>query len=96
MKQKKGFTGNRYTKAQKQEIIKFVQDYDAKNGRGGIATAQRKFKISYIALRNWLAGATMANGKKGVGIGPVLANILILKNQIKDLERSVRKLKKQV
>ncbi len=94
MKQKKGFTGNRYSKAEKADIVKFVEDYDAKNGRGGIATAQRKFKVSYIALRNWIAGSNIGSKKSGAGVGAVLAQLQLLKNQMKDLERAVRKLKK--
>ncbi len=49
MKNTKGNTGNRYTDAQKKEILNFIQ----KSGRGGISAAQEKYGVSYIAIRSW-------------------------------------------
>lgn len=45
-----GDTGKRYTEAQKQKILEFV----AKEGRGGITAAGKKFGVSYVALRRWM------------------------------------------
>lgn len=56
----KGNTGKRYTDAQKKKVVDFV----ASQGRGGIAAAQKKFGVSYIALRRWMNSsgkATKAN-----------------------------------
>lgn len=92
MRQKQGFTGNRYTPAQKREVTRFVKDYDLEHGRGGIAAAQRQFRVSYIALRNWLAGKP--KGKRPNHIKPVLARIASLKSQFKELEREVRRLRR--
>ncbi len=93
-KQKKGFTGNRYSDEEKKTIVKFVHDHDAKFGRGGIATAQRKYKVSYIALRNWLMGESVSR-KKGEGLEPVLSRMIGLKAYVKDLERDIKRLKRQ-
>ena len=70
MRQVKGFTGNRYTPAQKRRVTQYVQEYDHKHGRGGIAAAQRQFKVSYIALRNWLTGKNDPKQKRGQGFVP--------------------------
>ena len=50
MGKSKGNTGKRYTDAQKKRVVDFV----ASQGRGGIIAAQRKFGVSYIALRRWM------------------------------------------
>jgi hypothetical protein len=92
MRQKKGFTGNRYTAAQKRKVTQFVKEYDNQHGRGGIAAAQREFRVSYIALRNWLAGKP--KGKRGSNLKPVLNRLAGLKGQVKDLEREIRRLRR--
>jgi hypothetical protein len=95
MRQKKGFTGNRYTRDQKKRVTQFVQEYDAKHGRGGIAAAQRQFKVSYIALRNWLMGGD-GQRKKGTGLKPVFTKLTSIKGQMKDLERELRRLRRHI
>jgi len=91
MKLKKGFTGNRYTAAQKREVVSFVKEYDHKHGRGGVAAAQRRFKVSYIALRTWLVGK--AKRKPSV-LKPVLERMAGLKGLVKDLDREIRRLRR--
>lgn len=56
----KGKTGRRYTDAQKKKILDFV----AKQGRGGVTAAQKKFGVSYIAIARWRNGLGL-NAKKG-------------------------------
>lgn len=48
----KGNTGKRYTEAQKKRVLDFISS----QGRGGIAAAQKKFGVSYIAVRRWMQG----------------------------------------
>ncbi len=107
MRQVKGFTGNRYSEDQKLRVTRFVQEYDEKHGRGGIAAAQRQFQVSYIALRNWLTGKldpknTNAKNKdpkikepknkRGGRFSPAIARLLSIKGQVSDLERELRRL----
>lgn len=94
-RQKKGFTGNRYTPEQKKRVTRFVQEYDTKHGRGGIAAAQRQFKVSYIALRNWLVGSTPLKNKTK-GFVPVLDRLTTIKTQMRDLEKEIRRLRRRV
>lgn len=96
MRQVKGFTGNRYTQVQKRRVTQFVREYDQKHGRGGIAAAQREFKVSYIALRNWLTGKNDPKQKRGEGFLPVLERLLSIKGQIRELEKELRRLRRRV
>lgn len=95
VRQKKGFTGNRYTPEQKKRVTRFVQEYDTKHGRGGIAAAQRQFKVSYIALRNWLLGNHPLKNKTQ-GFMPVLDKVANIKTQMRDLEKEIRRLRRKV
>lgn len=54
--------GVRYTADIKQEVIDFVAEYNAKNGRGGQSAAARKFNITILTVSSWLKG----NGKPSV------------------------------
>ena len=49
-KKTNGNTGNRYSDKQKMDVVKFVENA----GRGGISEAQKKFGVSYIAVRSWM------------------------------------------
>ncbi len=46
--------GKRYTDAQKQEIVSYVTDFNAKNGRGGQASAVKKFGVTAITITTWV------------------------------------------
>lgn len=51
---KSAITGKRYTPGEKKEIIDFIVDYNAKNGRGGQLHAFKKWGVSQITIANWL------------------------------------------
>ncbi|BDS08434.1 hypothetical protein NT6N_34740 [Oceaniferula spumae] len=57
--------GTRYTPAQKAEVLNYVDEVNAKKGRGGAAAASRKFKISQITIGQWVkkAGAPVTAKK---------------------------------
>lgn len=53
----------RYTPDQKKEILKFIEDFNAKNGRGGQSKAAAKFKVSQLSLSKWVnEGPATAKG----------------------------------
>lgn len=60
---KKGERGVRYTDAKKKEIVDFVVEYNATNGRGGQSTAAEKFLISPLTVAAWLKAAGVRKGK---------------------------------
>ena len=53
----------KYSADQRAKVIQFIRGYDAKNKRGGIAQAQRKFKVAYPTLKAWLGANGKAAGK---------------------------------
>lgn len=65
---KAGSRGKRYTSAEKTNILNYIDEVNAKKGRGGAAAASRKFKISQITLSHWVkkAGKTTAVKKTSV------------------------------
>ena len=54
---KKTVKGIRYTSDQKKEVVDFVINYNAANGRGGQSKAAEKFKISQLTVASWLSAA---------------------------------------
>lgn len=54
---KKAVKGVRYTDVQKKEVLDFVSNFNAKNGRGGQTQAAEKFGISQITVAAWLKAA---------------------------------------
>jgi hypothetical protein len=57
MASNKSNKGKRYTDKEKQKIIDFVNAHNAEKGRGGAATASRKFKVSQLTVGNWIKKA---------------------------------------
>lgn len=47
----------RYTDAQKKEILDFINQYNATNGRGGQSAAAKKFGVTPITLSAWTKAA---------------------------------------
>ncbi len=54
----------RYDQKTKDEVVAFIQEYNAKNGRGGQSAAAEKYKISPITIANWLKKAGVKKGRK--------------------------------
>lgn len=50
---KKAPMGRRYTDAEKQEVINYVTDYNATQGRGGQAAAVKKFGVAALTITAW-------------------------------------------
>ncbi|MCU0752273.1 MAG: hypothetical protein MUF86_11120 [Akkermansiaceae bacterium] len=59
-------TGVRYTDAQKKEIVDFVVQYNATNGRGGQSAASAKYSVTPLTISGWLksAGVKAPKAKK--------------------------------
>ena len=57
---RKAPTAVRYTDQQKKEVVDFVIDYNATNGRGGQSVASKKFKVTPLTVAAWIK----ASGKK--------------------------------
>lgn len=57
--------GTRYSPEEKQQIVDFVNNYNAENGRGGQSAAVKKFNLSAITVSAWLkkAGVRSTGGR---------------------------------
>lgn len=68
MASKKASKGKRYTAEEKQQIVDFVNQHNAANGRGGATAASKKFGVSQLTVGSWLKSgggkSTASNGRK--------------------------------
>jgi hypothetical protein len=69
----------RYSDEEKAKIIEFVNNYDAKHGRGGKLRAVKKFKVAPLTLRAWLEKPEgrkikIAKNAKSKTVTPELSN----------------------
>ena len=94
--------GVRYTSEQKQEVIDFVVDYNAANGRGGQSHAAKKFNLSVLTVATWLknAGAKSGKGGKAVKAGAApsaltskIASLIEVGDQLRKAETDAEKLR---
>ena len=51
---RKGQKAIRYSSAKKQQVAAFVKQVNKKKGKGGIAAAVRKYRISALTITRWL------------------------------------------
>lgn len=58
--------GKRYTPAEKQEVVDYVNQVNAQNGRGGQSAAAKKFGVSVLTVSAWLKAAGVAKVAKVV------------------------------
>lgn len=109
MASKKATKGKRYTAEEKQQIVDFVNEHNAANGRGGATAASKKFGASQLSIAAWVksSGTTVGNGRKGGkraaaagGRGSVLAELSKLdgviaakRKELEGLEARFQKLK---
>ncbi|MEY5012770.1 MAG: hypothetical protein RLY69_485 [Verrucomicrobiota bacterium] len=95
--------GKRYSTAQKQEVVDFVNSYNAKNGRGGQSEAARKFNISILTVSAWLkksgskAGKAVVAGRASAKVSSALtskvASLIQMSDRIHKAEAELAKLR---
>ncbi|MCF7676245.1 MAG: hypothetical protein K9M97_12930 [Akkermansiaceae bacterium] len=54
--------GKRYTDAEKAEVINYVNEFNASNGRGGQAAAVKKFGVTALTITAWSRAAGTPKG----------------------------------
>lgn len=94
----KSTTGKRYSDGEKAEIIKFVEEFNAKNGRGGQTTAAKKYGVSQLTLATWLkangTGERKSGSKRsGSSLTTKLASLAKLNGEIIRTEKELQALK---
>jgi transposase-like protein len=94
--------GVRYTGAEKQEVVDFVNDYNAANGRGGQSQAAKKYKLSVLTVSTWLKRAgSSAKSVKSVksaavipaGLNAKFASLIEVGDQLRKAENETDKLR---
>ncbi len=98
VKKKQSARGKRYSSTERVNILSFVEQYNAKNGRGGAAAASRKYGISQLTIGNWLkaAGAPSPKRKKSsVDINKTLARLGQLHKAMDKAETELNELRKE-
>lgn len=95
--------GKRYSTAEKQEVVDFVNAYNASNGRGGQSEAARKFNISILTVSAWLkkSGSKVAKVAKGAkasakvssALSTKVASLIKMSDQIAKAEAELAKLR---
>ena len=96
----KGKRGARYTTQQKQQVVNFVHEYNAKHGRGGQSQAAKKFSLSVLTVASWLRSPKLSvsskAGKAGsvpAGINPKVASLIEVSDQLRKAEAEVTRLR---
>jgi hypothetical protein len=77
----------RYSAAKKREVIKFVNDFNQKNGRGGQAAASKKFKVGSLSIAKWLkkeGSPAKTKAKKPAATSGSLKSVLARMTEIRD------------
>ena len=91
--------GKRYTSAEKAEVLKWVNDYNAKHGRGGVANASKHFGITQLTIHNWVrqgGGAVSGRSLKiNANQADVLRDLANLLDEIAKHETELQELKKK-
>ena len=89
--------GKRYTTEEKREIIDFVNEYNATNGRGGQTAASKKYSVSALTISNWLKsqnGSSVISKAKG-NLFETLNQMSSIGKEIDDLEAQIIEKRKQ-
>lgn len=97
-KQQNVSRGKRYSTKEKAEILTFVDQYNAENGRGGAAAASRQFNVSQLTIGNWLkdAGSPSPRRKRSdADISKVLVRLGEIHKTTAKQEEALDKLRKE-
>ena len=96
----KGKRGARYTTQQKQQVVNYVHEYNAKHGRGGQSQAAKKFALSVLTVASWLRSPQLSVSSKAskassvpAGINPKVAALIEVSDQLRKAEAEVSKLR---
>lgn len=95
-----GKRGARYTTEQKQKVVDFVHEYNAKHGRGGQSRAAKHFGLSVLTVASWLRSPKLSVTPKAgkasaspAGLSPKVASLIEVSDQLRKAEAEVTKLR---
>lgn len=96
----KAANGKRYTRSRREKIIQHVLEVNEKKGRGGVASASKKYGVSASSIGKWLSeheSLAMPGLMQGVGrksrnntdTKEVLDQLIDLRESIDTLEKEL-------
>jgi hypothetical protein len=88
----------RYSVKEKEEILRYVDSVNSKQGRGGQTAAVKKYGISALTISTWLrgGGASFKAGKvSSNGTGGVIAKLAAVHAEIVAKEKELVTLRSQ-
>ena len=94
--------GRRYTVEERAEVIRHVEEHNQTHGRGGMASAARRFGITPLTISNWLnrrsAPVSNSNSIEDVltEIGEVNREIVAKEEELRVLKRRYAQLKSKL
>lgn len=82
--------GKRYSAEEKQAVVDFVNEYNAKNGRGGQSRAAKQFGLSVLTVSSWLKNPKVSSrgGSAAVpaGLAAKVNELIVVAGQITHAE----------
>jgi len=89
----------RYSVKEKEEILRYVDSVNSKQGRGGQTAAVKKYGISALTISTWLRGGGASSFKIGKtssnGAGGVIAKLAAVHAEIQAKEKELASLRSQ-
>lgn len=83
--------GKRYSFEERSDVLLFINNHNNNYGRGGMTTAVKKFGISAVTIRNWIAERKESGAEKvsHTKQGDIYRNIAALVDEIATMQRSI-------
>jgi transposase-like protein len=96
--------GVRYSSQQKAEVVNFVKEYNAANGRGGQSQAAKKYGLSVLTVSAWLKSAGVKGGRTKTanagkasavpaGLNGKIASLIEVSDQLRKAESETARLR---
>ena len=100
-------TAKRYSEEVKAKVVAFVNDFDAKKGRGGKSAAAKKFGVTPLSVGAWVkkvtgghaakpAKATSKSGSIYARIGALASDIGVMEEKLAAKKAELKKLNAQI
>lgn len=96
----KAANGKRYTRSQREKIIQHVLEVNERSGRGGVASASKKYGVSASSIGKWLGehetlkipgvvGGLDRRSRQNADTKEVLDQLIDLRESIDSLEKEL-------
>ena len=92
--------GKRYSEAEREKILSHVEEVNRSRGRGGIASASKKFGVTALTISNWLRSdepraLSMRNHHRNSNAAETLRRLADIHEEITKREQELIPLRKE-